>query len=75
MKTMTCKDLGGACNLEFKANTFKEIAGLSKHHAMEMILKKDQPHLDAMNAMQELMQSPEKMQAWFEDKKRQFDSL
>ena len=23
---MTCKQLGGACNLEFEANTFEEIA-------------------------------------------------
>jgi predicted small metal-binding protein len=75
MKSMTCKDLGGACNLEFKANTFNEIAELSKQHAMEMIIQKDQPHLDAMNAMQELMKTPDKMQTWFEDKKKHFDSL
>ena len=26
MKTMTCKQLGGACDLEFQAETFEEIA-------------------------------------------------
>ena len=31
MKTMTCKQLGGACNLEFKAETFEEIAEMSKN--------------------------------------------
>lgn len=32
MKTMTCKQLGGACNKEFHANTFDEIAEASKSH-------------------------------------------
>ncbi len=33
MKTMTCKQLAGACDKQFKANTFKEIAEMSKKHA------------------------------------------
>ena len=36
MKTMTCNQLGGACNLEFRASTFEEMAGLSQQHGMEM---------------------------------------
>lgn len=30
MKTMTCKQLGGACDLEFKADTFDDMAQQSK---------------------------------------------
>ena len=33
MKTMTCNHLGGACDKKFTANTFEEIAELSKCHA------------------------------------------
>ena len=36
MKTMTCNQLGGACDLEFHAETFDEMAQLSKQHGMEM---------------------------------------
>ncbi len=36
MKTMNCNQLGGACDLEFHANTFDEIAELSKQHGMKM---------------------------------------
>lgn len=36
MKTMTCKQLGGVCDHPFTANTFDEIAALSKNHGMEM---------------------------------------
>ena len=75
MKTMTCNQLGGACNLEFKANTFEEIAELSKNHGMEMYQKGDTSHIEAMQKMQELMKSPEGMNSWFENKRKAFESL
>ena len=75
MKTMTCKQLGGACDLEFHANTFDEIAEMSKTHGMGMFQKGDQSHLKAMNKMQELMKSPDAMNEWFENKRKEFDSL
>lgn len=75
MKTMNCKQLGGACEKEFQANTFEEIAELSKQHGMEMFQKKDEAHLKAMNDIQELMQKPEEMKEWFEGKKKEFEVL
>lgn len=75
MKTMTCKQLGGACDLEFQATTFDEMAELSKQHGMEMFQKQDQAHMEAMKEMQNLMQSPEKMQTWFEGKRSEFEAL
>jgi predicted small metal-binding protein len=75
MKTMTCKQLGGACDFEFNASTFEEIADMSKKHGMEMFQKGDEPHLKAMNEMRELMQSPNAMNEWFENKRKEFDAL
>ena len=75
MKTMTCKQLGGACDLEFHAKTFDEMAELSKNHGMQMFQKGDKEHLEAMNKMQVLMQSPDAMQKWFEDRSKEFDAL
>ena len=75
MKTMNCKQLGGACNLEFHADTFEEMAELSKKHGMEMFQSGDKAHLKAMNEMQELMKSPDAMTKWFDQKKKQFDAL
>ena len=75
MKTMTCKQLGGACELEFHADTFEEMAEQSKIHGTEMFQKGDQAHLEAMQAMQKLMESPEQMNQWFEDKRKEFDLL
>ncbi len=75
MKTMNCSQLGGACDQAFRANSFEEIAEMSKQHAMEMFQKKDAAHLKAMNDMQELMQKPAAMKEWFESKKKEFEAL
>jgi len=75
MKTMKCSQLGGACDKTFQANTFEEIAEMSKHHAMEMFQKQDDAHLRAMNEMQTLMQNPEAIKAWIKGKKNEFDAL
>lgn len=72
---MTCKQLGGACDKKFYANTFDEIAEMSKKHGIEMFQQKDAAHLKAMNEMQDLMQKPEEMKAWFENKRKEFDAL
>ena len=75
MKTMTCRQLGGACDLEFHAETFEEMAELSKKHGMEMHKEGDAAHLEAMRKMGELMQSPEEMEKWFKSKQQEFESL
>ena len=33
---MTCIQLGGACDKKFQADSFEEIAKMSKQHGMEM---------------------------------------
>jgi predicted small metal-binding protein len=75
MKTMTCKQLGGACDLEFHADTFESMAEQSKKHAMEMFQKGDKLHLDAMNKMQELMKTPDSMREWFNNMRKEFNEL
>ncbi|MEO1260762.1 MAG: DUF1059 domain-containing protein [Bacteroidota bacterium] len=75
MKKMTCRQLGGACDAVFHANTFEEMAEQSKKHGMEMFQKGDQLHLAAMGKMQELMKSPNAMQEWFDNKRREFETL
>jgi hypothetical protein len=75
MKTMTCKQLGGACDVEFHASTFEEIAQLSKTHGMEMAQRGDADHIRAMQDIQDLMRNPEIMNAWLESVKREFEAL
>ena len=75
MKAMTCKQLGGACDEVFHANSFDEIAEMSKKHGMEMFQQGDEEHLKAMNEMQDLMKNPDAMKEWFETKRKEFDAL
>lgn len=75
MKTMTCKQLGGACEKEFHANTFEEIAEMSKKHGMEMFRKKYMPHLRAMKEMEALMKTPQAMKKWFDLKRKEFEGI
>ncbi len=75
MKIMTCKQLGGACDKEFHASTFEEMAEMSKKHGMDMFQKGDEAHLKAMNEMQELMQSPDAINEWMENKRKEFEIM
>ena len=75
MKTMNCKQLGGACDKEFHAETFEEMAEMSKKHGMEMYQAGNEEHLKAMNEMQELMKSPDAMNEWFKNKRMEFKGL
>ncbi len=74
MKTMTCKQLSGTCNKEFHANTFEEMAKLSKKHGMEMYQKDDQEHIKKMNKMMELMKDPKAMKKCMDDMRKEFDA-
>lgn len=74
MKTMTCKQLGGACEKAFSANTFEELAELSKNHGTEMFKKRDEDHLRAMNEMEKLMATPDAMRDWIARKREEFDA-
>lgn len=74
-KTMTCKQLAGACDMQFHADTFDEMAKLSQKHGSEMFAKGDPAHLAAMEAMTTLMSDPSAMQQWMEEKQKEFDVL
>ena len=72
---MTCKQLGGACNQTFSANTFDEIAMMVSKHARQMVAEGEAAHIEAMNDMRNKMTSPEATNAWMDEKKKLFYSL
>lgn len=75
MKTMSCKQLGGACDETFSANTFEEMAELSKAHGMAMFQQQDEAHLKVMEEMKSLMSNPNAMQEWMASRRKMFDEL
>jgi hypothetical protein len=73
MKTMTCKQMGGACDETFSAETFEEMAELSKQHGMEMFQKGDEAHLKIMGEMKEIMQKPGAIEEYMAEKRNAFN--
>ena len=75
MKTMTRREPGGACDEQFRAETFEAMAELSQQHGMAMHRASDPAHLEAMQAMQGLMQDPEAMARWMAERRAAFEAL
>ena len=72
---MTCRQLGGACDKEFHADTFELMAELSRAHARIMAEQGDQAHIDAMQRMRERLEEPGAMSEWRRRKQAEFDAL
>ena len=75
MKTMTCKQLGGACDIKLQAETFGQMTEISMQHGIEMMQQNDEAHMKAITNMKEIMQNPATMNQWFEERKAEFDAL
>lgn len=61
MKTLTCNELGGACETKLQGETFQAIGEQSKGHVMAMIQQGDVAHKEAMENM--MKATPEAQQA------------
>jgi len=59
----------------FQAETFEEMAELSKKHGTEMFQKGDEAHLEVQKKMMEMMKDPGAMQEWFDGKRKEFENL
>jgi hypothetical protein len=75
MKTMTCKEMGGACDVTFQAETFDDMAILSKEHGTAMFQAQDQAHLKVMEEVLTIMQNPQGFSDWMSSKRKLFDSI
>lgn len=75
MKTMSCKQLGGACDLEFHADSFEDMAKQSQAHGKAMFEQNETLHMEAMMAMSQLMKAPGGMAQWMAERRQEFDAL
>ena len=51
MKTMTCKQLGGPCELAFHGETADEVIKAQDRHLKEIVASGDQAHESALKEM------------------------
>jgi predicted small metal-binding protein len=75
MKTMTCRQLGGACDLELRGDTADEVIKLQDKHLKEIVANDDTAHEQALKDMKGRWKNPIKGMGWYKNTKKAFAAL
>jgi predicted small metal-binding protein len=75
MKTMTCKQLGGACDLQLRGETADEVIKAQDKHLREAVAAGDATHEPALDAMKGRWKNPIKGMGWYKSTKKEFAAL
>ena len=72
MKTMTCSQLGGACDLALSGETADEVIKQQDAHLREVVGGGDEAHKPALDQMKARWKHPIKGMGWYKAVKRDF---
>ena len=75
MKTMTCRQLGGACDLALRGETADEVIKAQDKHLKDTVAAGDTTHEAALNDMKGRWKHPVKGMGWYKSTKRAFADL
>ena len=75
MKTMTCTQLGGACDLLHRGASADEVIKLQDNHLRAIVAEGDDAHRDALEQMKGRWKHPLKGVGWYKSVKRDFAAL
>jgi hypothetical protein len=75
MKTMTCKQMGGPCDLAFHTKTADEAIKAQDRHLKEAVAAGDASHAEALKAMQGRWKNPLAGMGWYRSTKKAFAAL
>jgi hypothetical protein len=75
MKTMTCKQMGGPCDVPFHGNKADEVIKAQDNHLKEMVAGSDETHKDALKSMQDRWKHPVSGMGWYRKTKKDFAAL
>ncbi|ROS75263.1 DUF1059 domain-containing protein [Cellulomonas sp. PhB143] len=75
MKTMTCRQLGGSCDLEHHGETADDVINAQDQHLKETRKAGDESHREASDAMRGRWMHPKKSMGWYNDTKAAFAEL
>jgi predicted small metal-binding protein len=75
MKTMTCQQLGGYCDLPLSGSSADEVIKAQDRHLKEVVAAGDTAHEGALKAMQGRWKNPIKGMGWYRQVKRDFAAL
>jgi len=72
---MTCKDLGGPCELAHRGSSADEIIKAQDRHLEEMVTGGDASHAGAFKEMKSRWRHPIAGMGWYKATKRDFAAL
>ena len=75
MKTMTCSQLGGPCDLALRADTADEIIKAQDKHLKETVAGGDHTHEPALQEMKGRWKHPVSGMRWYKKAKADFATL
>ena len=75
MKTMTCKQLGGACDLPLRGETADEVIKAQDKHLRESVAAGDATHEPALDEMKGRWKRPIKGMGWYKNTQKEFAAL
>ena len=75
MKTMTCRQLGGPCDLSLEGATADEVIKAQDRHLKDAVEQGDESHRDALKAMKGRWRHPLAGMGWYKATKRAFAAL
>lgn len=75
MKTMTCRQLGGPCDLQLSGETADEVIKSQDRHLREAVRAGDLSHEAAQEEMKGRWRHPVKAMGWYRSTKKAFADL
>ncbi|TWP36834.1 hypothetical protein [Leekyejoonella antrihumi] len=75
MKTMTCEQLGGPCDLRLQGKSANDVIKAQDQHLKDMVASGDETHRNALKSMQGRWKNPLAGMGWYRSVKRDFASL
>jgi predicted small metal-binding protein len=75
MKTMTCKQLGGPCELALHGDTADEVIKAQDAHLKDAVARGDATHEAALRDMKGRWKRPIAGMSWYRTAKRDFAAL
>ena len=75
MKTMTCQQLGGPCDLEHHGETADEVIKAQDQHLKDLEQQGDAAHQPARDDMKGRWKHPVKGMGWYREVKKTFADL
>jgi len=75
MKTMTCRQLGGPCDLAHHGATADDVIKAQDRHLKDAVADGDAAHQDALEAMKGRWRHPKASMGWYKGVKATFAEL